>query len=115
MASPVESMIRRTVTKGIMKVAKFNRDRAPAPEQPHPFLNGIHQPMDQELTWRRPVLTSACEHVDRTCHAASCSGTHSQCVEPCSDSSSPGTSQWKLALPSRMTLTAPDDDEPAVA
>ncbi len=50
MASPVESMIRRTVTKGIMKVAKFNRDRAPAPEQPHPFLNGIHQPMDRELT-----------------------------------------------------------------
>lgn len=50
MTSPIESMIRRTVTKGIMKVAQFNRDRTPAPEQPHPFLTGIHQPMDQELT-----------------------------------------------------------------
>lgn len=50
MPSPVETLIRRGVTKGMMKVAAFNRDRLPEPDQPHRFLTGIHAPMDQELT-----------------------------------------------------------------
>ncbi|MBK9432865.1 MAG: carotenoid oxygenase family protein [Sphingomonadales bacterium] len=50
MASAVETLIRGTITKGIMKVAEFNRDRAKAPVEPHPFLSGIHTPMDAELT-----------------------------------------------------------------
>jgi len=50
MASTVETLIRSTVTKGIMKVAAFNRDRKPEPDQPHPFLTGIHQPMTGEVT-----------------------------------------------------------------
>jgi 8'-apo-carotenoid 13,14-cleaving dioxygenase len=50
MSSPVEVLIRNAVTKGIMKVAAFNRDHKSAPSAPHPFLTGIHTPMDQELT-----------------------------------------------------------------
>lgn len=50
MSSVVENLIRQSVTKGIMKIAAFNRDRKAAPEAPHPFLTGIHQPMPRELT-----------------------------------------------------------------
>ncbi len=50
MASPVEKLIRRTVANGAMKVAAFQRERLPPPDQPHPFLSGIHQPMDKEVT-----------------------------------------------------------------
>ncbi|MEY2952870.1 MAG: hypothetical protein RLZZ401_957 [Pseudomonadota bacterium] len=50
MPSAVETLIRNTVTQGIMKLAAFNRNRAPAPDAPHPFLSGIHTPMTEELT-----------------------------------------------------------------
>jgi 8'-apo-carotenoid 13,14-cleaving dioxygenase len=50
MASSVETLIRKTVSKGVLKVAEFNRDRMKAPDGPHPFLTGIHTPMDAELT-----------------------------------------------------------------
>ena len=50
MASAVETMIRSVVTKGVMKVAEFNRNRMAAPEGGHPFLTGIHTPMDAEKT-----------------------------------------------------------------
>jgi 8'-apo-carotenoid 13,14-cleaving dioxygenase len=50
MASTVETLIRNTVTKGVMQVAKFNRGRMKAPDMPHPYLSGIHAPMDAELT-----------------------------------------------------------------
>ncbi len=50
MTSPIETLIRNTVTKGLMKVADFNREHKAAPDTPHPFLNGIHAPMAQELT-----------------------------------------------------------------
>ena len=50
MSSPVEALIRSTVTKGIMKVAAFNSARKPEPETPHPFLTGIHKPMPGEVT-----------------------------------------------------------------
>ncbi len=50
MASAVENLIRKSVTKGVMKVAAFNRERKAAPAAPHPFLSGIHTPMKGELT-----------------------------------------------------------------
>ncbi len=50
MASTVETMIRKTVTKGVSKVAEFNRDRMKPPETPHPYLSGIHTPMSKEVT-----------------------------------------------------------------
>jgi 8'-apo-carotenoid 13,14-cleaving dioxygenase len=50
MASTVEKLIRNTVTKGVLKVAEFNRKRLEAPKQPHPYLSGIHQPMSDEKT-----------------------------------------------------------------
>jgi 8'-apo-carotenoid 13,14-cleaving dioxygenase len=48
MASSVETLIRKTVAKGVMKVAEFNRDRMRA-DAPHPYLTGIHTPMAAEL------------------------------------------------------------------
>jgi carotenoid cleavage dioxygenase-like enzyme len=50
MASSVETLIRSAVTKGIGKVAEFNRKRLPRPTDAHPYLTGIHQPMTEELT-----------------------------------------------------------------
>lgn len=50
MASNVETLIRNAVTKGIGKVADFNRKRLPRPADTHPYLTGIHQPMTEELT-----------------------------------------------------------------
>ena len=49
MASQVESVIRAVVTKGIEKVATFNRARMDETRQ-HPFLTGIHTPMTEERT-----------------------------------------------------------------
>ena len=49
MASAVETLIRGVVTKGVMKVAEFNRDHRKAPTT-HPYLTGIHEPMDAEVT-----------------------------------------------------------------
>jgi 8'-apo-carotenoid 13,14-cleaving dioxygenase len=49
MASSVETLIRKTVTKGVLKVAEFNRDRMSA-DAPNPFLSGIHAPMTAEKT-----------------------------------------------------------------
>ena len=48
MASPVETLIRSAVAKGVETLANHNRKRLPTP--PHPFLTGIHTPMDEELT-----------------------------------------------------------------
>ncbi len=50
MSSAIETLIRGAVTKGLMKVAEFNRNRLDAPDRPHPFLTGIHAPMTGELT-----------------------------------------------------------------
>ena len=50
MASQVETLIRGAVTKGIVKVAAFNRKRLPRPADAHPFLTGIHTPMTEEVT-----------------------------------------------------------------
>ena len=50
MASNVENLIRGAVVKGIGKVADFNRKRLPRPTDAHPFLSGIHKPMEEEVT-----------------------------------------------------------------
>ena len=48
MASTVETVIRKTVSAGIFKVAALNRKRLPKTD--HPFLTGIHAPMTEEKT-----------------------------------------------------------------
>ncbi len=50
MASVIEKTIRKTVGKGLGKVAEFNRHRLPALDKPHPFLTGIHKPLREEFT-----------------------------------------------------------------
>ncbi len=49
MASGIETLIRKTVTKGVTAVAEFNRKRIHA-ESDNPFLTGIHLPMTEEKT-----------------------------------------------------------------
>lgn len=49
MASAVETLIRKTVTKGVEKIAEFNRERM-KDDTPNPFLSGIHTPMTDERT-----------------------------------------------------------------
>ncbi len=50
MSNVIEKTIRDTVTKGMGKVAEFNRKRLPELDRPNPFLNGIHSPMTSEET-----------------------------------------------------------------
>lgn len=57
MASVIENAIRGTVTKGLEVIAEFNRQRMA--EGDHPFLTGIHQPMDRELTLEDLSVTGA--------------------------------------------------------
>lgn len=49
MASAVETAIRSVVTRGVLKVASFNRNRMD-PAREHPFLTGIHAPLPEERT-----------------------------------------------------------------
>ena len=49
MTSPVESAIRGVVTKGVVAIADFNRERKKA-KGPNPFLEGIHKPVTEEVT-----------------------------------------------------------------
>jgi carotenoid cleavage dioxygenase len=50
MSSPIETAIRATVTKGLNAVAGFNRARLAATATTSPYLEGVHKPMDAELT-----------------------------------------------------------------
>ena len=49
MASAVETLIRKAVTKGVGKISEFNRERL-REDAPNPFLRGIHTPMSDERT-----------------------------------------------------------------
>lgn len=49
MAGTVEMLIRKTVTKGVEKIAEFNRGRLREAGE-NPFLQGIHIPMTDERT-----------------------------------------------------------------
>jgi carotenoid cleavage dioxygenase len=50
MASSVETTIRNTITKGVGKVAAFNRARAKSTQGPNPYLTGMHTPMTAEFS-----------------------------------------------------------------
>ena len=50
MTNSMETLIRGAVSKGIGKIADFNRKRLPPPTGAHPFLTGIHKPMEAEVT-----------------------------------------------------------------
>lgn len=50
MGSPIETLIRGAVTKGVEALADFNRKRMTPPVDGNPFLTGIHTPMTEELT-----------------------------------------------------------------
>ena len=59
MASSVETTIRRTITKGVAKIAVFNRARAKSTQGPHPYLTGIHAPMQEEVTLEALPVTGS--------------------------------------------------------
>lgn len=50
MASVIEKTIRAAVTPVMTGVANFNRKRLPDPEKGHPYLTGVHEPMQSEET-----------------------------------------------------------------
>ena len=56
MTSPVETAIRGVVTKGVLAVAGFNRDRRKT-RKPNLFLEGIHAPLTEEMTVMQPRVT----------------------------------------------------------
>lgn len=58
MASAVETLIRKTVSKGVMKVAEFNRERMKE-AGPNPFLSGIHTPMGDERSLTDLAVTGS--------------------------------------------------------
>ena len=47
MASAVENLIRTTITKGVVKLAEFNRNRMDEKTR-NPYLTGIHTPIGEE-------------------------------------------------------------------
>ena len=59
MTSAVETAIRSLVTKGVMSIAEFNRDRLKEPAAPHPFLTGVHTPMSDERTLTDLTVTGS--------------------------------------------------------
>ncbi|MEJ2409664.1 MAG: carotenoid oxygenase family protein [Novosphingobium sp.] len=59
MALALETTIRSIVRGGISTLAEFNRKRLPLPDKPHPYLRGIHAPMDSELTYTDLEVTGA--------------------------------------------------------
>ena len=62
MASAPETFIRNVVNKSIEKVVAFNRNRMPQPAKPHPFLTGVHEPMDTELTLNELAVEGSIPH-----------------------------------------------------
>src|SRR6516225_368232 len=59
MANAIEAHVRRAVAGAIDVVAGFNRRNLPEPVAPHPFLNGLHEPMREELTIEALRVTGA--------------------------------------------------------
>lgn len=49
MASRVETLIRAGATEGVEAIAAANSAQLPTPDA-HPFLTGVHRPMEKELT-----------------------------------------------------------------
>jgi len=59
MSSPIETAIRGTVTKGIAAVAGFNRSRLASRKVSNPYLEGVHKPMEAELTLETLEVTGS--------------------------------------------------------
>lgn len=59
MPSPIETAIRATIAKGIGAIAEFNRARAGRPDATNAYLEGIHTPMDRELTLEDLSITGS--------------------------------------------------------
>jgi carotenoid cleavage dioxygenase len=57
MATSFETAIRSAVTGGVMALSRINR--ALTPHAAHPFLEGVHKPMTQELTIEDLPVTGA--------------------------------------------------------
>ena len=57
MGSPIETLIRDAITRGVEALATFNRKRMPAPTRANPFLTGIHAPMTEERTLTELAVT----------------------------------------------------------
>lgn len=59
MSSPIETAIRATVTKGLGAVAGFNRSRLAGRKASNPYLEGVHKPMEAELTLEALEVTGS--------------------------------------------------------
>lgn len=59
MSSPVETAIRATVTKGLGAIAGFNRKRLASRKVTNPYLEGVHKPMDAEVTLEDLAVTGS--------------------------------------------------------
>jgi carotenoid cleavage dioxygenase len=59
MGSPIETLIRGKVAKGLEALAEFNRARMPKPAEANPFLSGIHAPMMEERTLAELAVSGA--------------------------------------------------------
>ncbi len=57
MGSPIETLIRGAVTRGVEALATFNRRRMPTPTHANPFLTGMHTPMTEERTLTELAVT----------------------------------------------------------
>jgi 8'-apo-carotenoid 13,14-cleaving dioxygenase len=56
MASTMETTIRKVVGAGLTTLANVNRRRLKAPAGGHPYLQGIHAPLEHEVTLEREAL-----------------------------------------------------------
>ncbi len=59
MSGVVETAIRSVFAKGVTALANFNRGRIRAPDGPHQFLTGLHEPMSEEVTIEDLVVTGS--------------------------------------------------------
>jgi carotenoid cleavage dioxygenase len=59
MTSPIETAIRATVTKGVVAVAGFNRSRLANRKVSNPYLEGVHKPVEAELTLEALEVTGS--------------------------------------------------------
>lgn len=57
MRQRIEQKIRGTITDGIMAVSRFNRSRMRPPSNGHPYLTGIHRPVQDEKSLSNLLVT----------------------------------------------------------
>ncbi len=59
MAHMVTKTVKNTMLKAVMALSHYNRSRRKAPNRPHPYLTGIHEPMKDEHTLGNLQVTGA--------------------------------------------------------